>query len=99
MQIYKSTAGHVFDLSNSKEYESFTEYNSLHDPHTKAYFNRPPMIRKLQNGGFVTEELKVTCSLKEYNAYRNFLEREFMKIRKTQEEMQEKEKQVHVLEK
>ena len=44
----------------------------------------------------MTEELKVTCSLKEYSAYRNFLEREFMKIHKTREEIQEKEKQVCV---
>ena len=79
---------HDFDLSRPIEDESFTKYNSLHDPHTKAYFHRPLMIRKLQSNGFITENMKVVCSLKEYNLYREFMESESMKLRKTQEQEQ-----------
>lgn len=93
-QIHKSTAGHVFDLSISKEHSSFTEYNSLHDTHLRAYYYRPTMKKKLISNGFVTENLKVICSLREYSAYHNFLEMEFMKLRRRQEEEKEWERRV-----
>ena len=73
---------------------SFREYNSLHDPHLKAYFYHSEMKRKLIENGFITEELRVVCSLKEYNAYRNFLEREFTKQRKQEKEENERERRV-----
>lgn len=76
------------------ECSSFKEYNSLHDPHLKAYFYHPVMKRKLIENGFITEELRVVCSLKEYNAYRNFLEREFTKQRKQEKEENERERRV-----
>lgn len=43
---------------------------------------------------YITSDLHVIChSLKEYNAYRNFLEFEFMKLRKQQEdEVKERER-------
>ena len=46
---------------------------------------------------YVTPDLHVIChSLKEYNAYRNFLEFEFMKLRKQQEdEVKERERKVY----
>ena len=93
-QIFKSTVGHEFDLSRPIEDEIFTKYNALHDPHTKAFFHRPSMYRKLQKHGFVTSDMKVACSLKEYNAYREFMEYESMKLGKQQEEKTEKEKRV-----
>ena len=45
---------------------------------------------------YITSDLHVIChSLKEYNAYRNFLEFEFMKLRKQQEdEVKERERKV-----
>ncbi len=94
-QIHKSTAGHVFDLSNPKECSSFTEYNSLHDPHLRSYFHRTDMKKKLVSNQFITEDQQVICSLKDYNAYRNFLEMEFMKLRKKEEEEKERERRVN----
>ena len=38
------------------------------------------MRNKLIKSQFVTEDLYVRCSLKEYNEYRRFLENEFMKV-------------------
>ena len=94
MQIFKSTVGYDFDLSRPIEDELFRRYNPLHDPHTKAFFKRSSMCQKLQKNGFVTTDMKVVCSLKEYNAYREFMECESMKLRKKQKET-EKEKQVY----
>lgn len=50
----------------------------------------------LNEYSYVTPSLRVVCrSLKEYNAYRNFLELEFMKLRKREEEeMRERERKV-----
>lgn len=87
-QIYKSTAGHVFDLSTPKEHRAhaMSEYNSLHDPHLKSYLFRHDVKSKLISNGYVTPKLSVICSLREYNAYRQFLEDEFMKLHKREEE-------------
>ena len=38
------------------------------------------MKTKLIKSQFVTEDLYVKCSLKEYSEYRRFLENEFMKV-------------------
>ena len=72
----------MFDLSTPKKYISSTllEYNSLQDPHLRSYFHYPPRKHKLKKTGFITDDLDVICSLKKYNAYRNFLEDEFMKV-------------------
>lgn len=51
VQRRKSYTGHVFDLSNSQEYYQFLEYNSLHDPHLKAYYYRKAMKEKLLKNG------------------------------------------------
>ena len=93
-QLHKSAEVHAFHLSTLMECSSFKEYNSLHDPHLKAYFYHPEMKRKLIENGFITEELEVICSLKEYSAYRNFLEREFTKQRKQEKEENERERRV-----
>ena len=82
----------MFDLSNTQEYSPFIEYNSLHDPHLKSYFYRPGMKRKLIANKFVTDDLRVLCTLKEYNAYRSFLEREFMKLRREEKDKREDER-------
>ena len=80
LQKLKSTTG-LFDLSFPHESLSFSsEYNSLHDPYLKSYFNTEAMKNKLMKSKFVTEDLYVKCSLKEYNEYRRFLENEFMKV-------------------
>ena len=80
-QKLKSTTG-LFDLSFPQEYLTFSsEYNSLHDPCLKDYFYREDIQKKLIRNGFVTKDLYVKSSLKEYNEYRRFLENEFMKVR------------------
>ena len=72
----------MFDLSIPQEHVASTlmEYNSLHDPYLKSYFHQSSMRDKLKKNGFITEGLDVVCSLKKYNAYRHFLEGEFLKI-------------------
>ena len=54
------------------------------------------LISFICRDSYVTSDLHVVChSLKEYNAYRNFLEFEFMKLRKQQEdEVKERERKV-----
>lgn len=52
------------------------------------------MKRKLVANQFITPDQQVICSLKEYNAYRNFLEMEFKKLRKREEEEKERERKV-----
>ena len=81
LQKLKSTTG-LFDLSFPQDSGSFSsEYNSLHDPYLKGYYyNNEAMRTKLIKSQFVTEDLYVRCSLKEYNEYRRFLENEFMKV-------------------
>lgn len=39
----KSTAGHVFDSTQSLDYRTAFEYNNLQDPYLKDYFYRPYM--------------------------------------------------------
>ena len=81
-QVYKSVTPNMFDLSIPKKQITTTllEYNSLQDPHLRSYFYHPPRKHKLKESGFVNQDLEVICSLKKYNAYRHFLEDEFMKI-------------------
>ena len=38
------------------------------------------MRKKLIQSDFITEDLYVKCSLKEYNEYKRFLENEFLKV-------------------
>ncbi|ERE65491.1 fibrous sheath-interacting protein 2 [Cricetulus griseus] len=50
-----------------------TTYKSLHDPHLKSYFKRKDILKKLKQGGYITSNNKVICSLKELNKYRQYL--------------------------
>ena len=72
----------MFDLSSPKKQviSTLLEYNSLQDPHLRSYFYHSPRRCKLRETGFITDDLDVICSLKKYNAYRQFLEGEFMKV-------------------
>ncbi|KAJ8398922.1 hypothetical protein AAFF_G00418300 [Aldrovandia affinis] len=51
------------------------QYNSLHDPHLRDYYQRRDLNDKLKKGNFITEDNEVPCSLKEYNTYEEYLER------------------------
>ncbi|XP_057359773.1 fibrous sheath-interacting protein 2-like isoform X3 [Manis pentadactyla] len=49
------------------------QYNSLHDPHLRAYHQRKDILGRLKKGGFITSNNEVVCSLKEFNKYREYL--------------------------
>ncbi|XP_075302171.1 fibrous sheath-interacting protein 2-like [Opisthocomus hoazin] len=50
-----------------------TEYNSLHDPHLRAYHQRKNHLHRLKTEGRVTGDSRVVCTLKEFNDYRHYL--------------------------
>ncbi|KAM9598515.1 uncharacterized protein ACIBXB_004252 isoform 1-T1 [Morphnus guianensis] len=50
-----------------------TDYNSLHDPHLRAYHKRKDNLQRLKREGYVTSDGKVVCTLKEFNEYRQYL--------------------------
>ncbi|XP_052222225.1 uncharacterized protein LOC127838469 isoform X2 [Dreissena polymorpha] len=62
-----------FDLRDPNGKYITTEYRPLHDPHLKAHFSTPVMRRHLVRKGFISEDGKVLCSLKELNQYRQYL--------------------------
>ncbi|XP_073074652.1 fibrous sheath-interacting protein 2 isoform X5 [Manis javanica] len=49
------------------------QYNSLHDPHLRAYHQRKDILGRLKKGGYITNNNEVVCSLKEFNKYREYL--------------------------
>ncbi|KAM6174698.1 fibrous sheath-interacting protein 2 [Erethizon dorsatum] len=49
------------------------QYKSLHDPHLKAYYRRKDIQRRLKKGGYITNNNKIVCSLRELNKYRQYL--------------------------
>ncbi|XP_052605733.1 fibrous sheath-interacting protein 2-like [Peromyscus californicus insignis] len=70
-KLYRPSFG--FNLSDPYCRLMETTYQSLHDPHLKAYFRRKDMLKKLRQGGYITSNNKVICSLKELNKYRQYL--------------------------
>ncbi|XP_074786983.1 uncharacterized protein LOC141972846 [Athene noctua] len=65
-------SGH-FDLGDPYCRLLRREYNSLHDPYLKAYHNRRRNFRRLREAGLVISDGQVTCTLKEFNDYRQYL--------------------------
>ncbi|KAJ8050382.1 Fibrous sheath-interacting protein 2 [Holothuria leucospilota] len=61
-----------FDCSAN---EFFLEYKSLHDPHLKNLYHQARTVRRLIKQGFITPELKVKCSLEEFNIYHQYLKK------------------------
>lgn len=49
------------------------QYNSLHDPHLRAYHSREDIRRRLKKGGYITRNNEVICNLTEFNKYRQYL--------------------------
>ncbi|KAL6040014.1 hypothetical protein STEG23_015580 [Scotinomys teguina] len=70
-KLYQPSFG--FNLSDPYCRLMETTYKSLHDPHLKTYFRRKDMLKKLRQGGYITSNNKVICSLKELNKYRQYL--------------------------
>ncbi|XP_077165136.1 fibrous sheath-interacting protein 2-like isoform X2 [Paroedura picta] len=62
-----------FDLNDPYCKVMAPKYNSLHDPHLRAFYKRKSNLQRLKKSGFVTDKNKVVCSLKEFNEYRQYL--------------------------
>ncbi|KAL8180363.1 UNVERIFIED_CONTAM: hypothetical protein K2H54_021638, partial [Gekko kuhli] len=62
-----------FDLNDPYCKVMAPKYNSLHDPHLRAFYHRKDNLKRLKKSGFVTDKNKVVCSLKEFNEYRQYL--------------------------
>ncbi|XP_026994654.1 fibrous sheath-interacting protein 2-like [Tachysurus fulvidraco] len=50
------------------------EYNSLHDPHLKHFFNQRGKKKHLKKLGLITHDNKVLCTLKEFRDYMRYRE-------------------------
>ncbi|GAA6072627.1 uncharacterized protein LOC113637909 [Tachysurus ichikawai] len=50
------------------------EYNSLHDPHLKLFFNQRGKKQHLKKLGLITHDNKVLCTLKEFRDYMRYRE-------------------------
>ncbi|XP_015736813.1 uncharacterized protein LOC107322827 isoform X2 [Coturnix japonica] len=80
-----------FDLGDPYSRNLRTEYNSLHDPHLRGYYDHKANLRNLKNRGLVTKDGRVVCTLKEFNEYRQYLTRlkmEHENIKRREEELQ-----------
>ncbi|XP_076417616.1 uncharacterized protein LOC143270680 isoform X4 [Peromyscus maniculatus bairdii] len=55
-KLYRPSFG--FNLSDPYCRLMETTYQSLHDPHLKAYFRRKDMLKKLRQGGYITSNNK-----------------------------------------
>ncbi|XP_025034454.2 fibrous sheath-interacting protein 2-like [Pelodiscus sinensis] len=70
-KLYQPPSG--FDLGDPYCHLMTTKYRSLHDPHLRSYYKRKNNLRRLKKGGYVTNDNKVVCTLKEFNEYRQYL--------------------------
>ena len=59
-----------FDLNNAL-YARPDEYDSLHDPFLRGYFDKPRTKRLLVHNDLITKDGKVKCDIKEFNRYRS----------------------------
>ncbi|XP_052581851.1 fibrous sheath-interacting protein 2-like isoform X2 [Peromyscus californicus insignis] len=50
-----------------------TQYKCLHDPHLRTYYKRKAILRRLKKGGYITNNNKIVCNLRELNKYRQYL--------------------------
>ncbi|TSK67160.1 Fibrous sheath-interacting protein 2 [Bagarius yarrelli] len=48
------------------------QYNSLHDPHLRHFFQQPGRKRHLKKLGLITQDNKVLCTLKEFREYMGY---------------------------
>ncbi|XP_005876660.1 PREDICTED: fibrous sheath-interacting protein 2-like [Myotis brandtii] len=58
------------------------QYNSLHDPHLRAYHSRKDIQKRLKEGGYTTSINEVACNLREFNRYRPYLNKSKVKLQK-----------------
>ncbi|KAM6958827.1 fibrous sheath-interacting protein 2-like [Aplochiton taeniatus] len=62
-----------FDLTDPNGHLLCSEYSILNDPNLKGYLQRKDIRQRLIDGGLITKDDKVICSLKHLNRYRDHL--------------------------
>ncbi|XP_027044717.1 fibrous sheath-interacting protein 2-like [Pocillopora damicornis] len=70
-KLRETPADADFDLTDP--YSSPPQYNVLHDPHLKDYFQSPAMKRRLVDKGFITNSGFIKCTLLEFNMFRQWI--------------------------
>lgn len=62
-----------FDLNDPHFRETNFAYEPLHDKHLLGYFSKPANMKYLLSADLITEDMHVKCTLRDYNAYRQYL--------------------------
>lgn len=62
-----------FDLSDPYLRQTSFAYEPLHDKHLLGYFSKPANIKFLLRADFITDDMRVKCTLRDYNTYRKYL--------------------------
>ncbi|XP_025158174.1 fibrous sheath-interacting protein 2 [Harpegnathos saltator] len=62
-----------FDLSDPYCRETTFAYEPLHDKHLLGFFSKPAVVKRLLKADLITDDMHVRCTLREYNAYREYL--------------------------
>ncbi|KAK3560571.1 hypothetical protein QTP86_010900 [Hemibagrus guttatus] len=71
-RIFETTKG--FSLADPNTKLMDMQYNNLHDPHLKHFFNRRGKKQRLKKLGLITNDNKVLCTLKEFREYMRYRE-------------------------
>lgn len=72
-QLFKESKKIEFNLNDPHMIDVKFPYNSLHDRYLKCYFDNDKVINLMIKNGFLTKNLDVKCTIKEYNNYRKYL--------------------------
>lgn len=62
-----------FDLNDPYCYKTKFLYDPLHDKHLSEFFSKPNNIKRLLKADLITNNMDVKCSLRDYNAFRQYL--------------------------
>lgn len=73
LQLWKGSAVSKFQLSDPYGHEVRFDYEPAHDSHLHAWLRQPDTLSTLRTQGLVTPKLRVSCSVQQYNNYRQFL--------------------------
>ncbi|KAK3506045.1 hypothetical protein QTP70_018120 [Hemibagrus guttatus] len=71
-RIFETTKG--FSLADPNTKLMDMQYNNLHDPHLKHFFNWRGKKQRLKKLGLITNDNKVLCTLKEFREYMRYRE-------------------------
>nr|KAG5702545.1 hypothetical protein BaRGS_003705 [Batillaria attramentaria] len=68
---YISKQHYDFDLNDPEGRARPGEYDSLHDPFLKTYFDNPRTRKQLLHNDLITRDGKIKCDVKEFNQFRD----------------------------